>query len=110
MKKHDEKESKPEFHVQDLKKAQSIYRALNHKQRIQIIRLLQANPGITVTALYHKMKVTQSTASQQLGILRRAGIIRFVRDKQTVHYFVEEEIIQRINCATQHLLRFKQDR
>ena len=105
MKKKIINETDPVFYVKEIKRAQAIYRALDHKQRIQILRILIANPRINVTALYKKMKVTQSTVSQHLAILRMADIVYFERNKQTVNYFVDHAMVQKIIKASQNLLK-----
>lgn len=58
-----------------LKKAALVLRAMNHKLRQQMIKLLDENERMTVTEIYVKLKLEQSVASQHLAILRRAGIV-----------------------------------
>ena len=58
----------------NLKKAAMILRALNHKLRQQIVRVLDEHKKLTVTELYIYLRLEQSVASQHLAILRRAGI------------------------------------
>ncbi len=70
------------------KKAALVLRALNHKLRQQIIKLIDDKKTITVTELYVKLKIEQSVASQHLAILRRAGILSTTRDGKFIHYTV----------------------
>ena len=70
------------------KKAALILRAVNHKLRQQMIRLIDEYKQITVTELYVKLRLEQSVASQHLAILRRAGIVTTVRDGKFIYYSV----------------------
>lgn len=70
------------------KKAALILRAVNHKLRQQMIKLIDDRKQITVTELYVKLRLEQSVASQHLAILRRAGIVTTTRDGKFIHYSV----------------------
>ncbi|HVZ27010.1 MAG TPA: metalloregulator ArsR/SmtB family transcription factor [Sediminibacterium sp.] len=80
------------------KKAALILRAINHKLRQQIIKLLDENQKMTVTEIYVKLRLEQSVASQHLAILRRAGIVSTNRDGKFIFYSVNysrlEEVVQ----------------
>src|SRR5215468_1203894 len=77
----------------NLKKAAMILRALNHKLRQQIVKILDENKRLTVTELYIQLRLEQSVASQHLAILRRAGIVKTERDGKFIHYTVSHERI-----------------
>ena len=47
-----------------LKKAALVLRAMNHKLRQQMIKLLDENEKMTVTEIYVKLRLEQSVASQ----------------------------------------------
>ena len=79
-----------------LKKADIIIRSLNHKLRLQIIRLLQDKGEMTVTEIYTKLKLEQSVASQHLAILRRAGIVNTRRDGKFIYYTLNTQRIEDI--------------
>jgi DNA-binding transcriptional ArsR family regulator len=51
------------------KKAAMILRALNHKLRQQILKLIDEHQKMTVTEIYVKLRLEQSVASQHLAIL-----------------------------------------
>jgi DNA-binding transcriptional ArsR family regulator len=68
------------------KKASLILRALNHKLRQQMLRLLDESKQMTVTELYVKMRLEQSVASQHLAILRRAGLVSTHRTGKFIYY------------------------
>ena len=75
----------------NLKKGAMILRALNHKLRQQIVRLLDENKKLTVTELYVQLRLEQSVASQHLAILRRAGIVKTERDGKFIYYTINNE-------------------
>lgn len=69
-----------------VKKAALILRAINHKLRQQIIKLIDEHEKITVTELYVKLRLEQSVASQHLAILRKAGFVKTIRDGKFIFY------------------------
>lgn len=69
-----------------VKTAAMTLRAINHKLRQQIVRLLEENKRMNVTDIYVKLRLEQSVASQHLAILRRANIVRTERDGKFIHY------------------------
>lgn len=71
-----------------LKKAALVLRAMNHKLRQQMIKMLDENKKMTVTEIYVKLRLEQSVASQHLAILRRAGIVVTQRDGKFIYYTV----------------------
>lgn len=79
-----------------LKKADLIIRALNHKLRLQIIRLLHDKEELTVTEIYVKLRLEQSVASQHLALLRRAGIVETRREGKFIFYSVSGARIEEI--------------
>jgi len=80
----------------NLKKAAMILRALNHKLRQQIVKLIDENKKLTVTEIYIKLRLEQSVASQHLAILRRAGIVQTSRDGKFIYYSVHNQRIDDI--------------
>ncbi len=68
------------------KKAALILRAVNHKLRQQMLKLLDENKKMTVTELYVKLRLEQSVASQHLAILRNAGIVTTNRNGKFIFY------------------------
>ena len=87
-----------------LKKAALILRAMNHKLRQQIIRLLDEHKKMTVTEIYVKLRLEQSVASQHLAILRRAGIVTTVRDGKFIFYSVNYTRVKEVNDFVEQLI------
>ena len=87
-----------------LKKAALVLRALNHKLRQQIMRLLEENDKLTVTEIYVRLRLEQSVASQHLAILRRAGIVRTERDGKFIYYRLNEPRILEISRCVEDII------
>jgi DNA-binding transcriptional ArsR family regulator len=72
-----------------IKKAALVLRALNHKLRQQILKLIDGKKKITVTEIYVKLRIEQSVASQHLAILRNAGIVSTERNGKYIYYSID---------------------
>jgi len=68
-----------------------IVRALKHPLRIRILQVLAQPERINVRKLYETLGIEQSVASQQLRILRSAGLITFTMDGKNKYYKVDEK-------------------
>ena len=84
-----------------VKKSSLILRALNHKLRQQILKLLEEQTKLTVTEIYVQLRLEQSVASQHLAILRRAGIVKTEREGKFIYYGLHHNrIIEISRCVT----------
>lgn len=88
----------------NIKKGGLILRAINHKLRQQIIRLLDENKRMTVTEIYVQLRLEQSVASQHLAILRRAGIVKTERDGKFIYYTISTERLSHIMQCVEELI------
>src|SRR3954466_14585838 len=80
-----------------VKKAAVTLRAINHKLRQQIMRLLEDHQRMTVTEIYVQLRLEQSVASQHLAILRRAGIVETFRDGKYISYSINAQRLAQLN-------------
>ena len=87
-----------------IKKAALVLRALNHKLRQLILKTIDEHKRITVTELYVKLRLEQSVASQHLAILRKADIVKTVREGKFIFYTINEERIADINKFVKELV------
>ena len=90
--------------LMNLKKAAVILRAINHKLRQQMLRLLDEHKRLTVTELYIHLRLEQSVASQHLAILRRAGFVKTQRDGKFIYYMVNSDRLSEVNRFIGELL------
>ena len=81
-----------------------VLRAINHKLRQQIVRLLDEKKKLTVTDVYITMRLEQSVASQHLAILRRAGIVITQREGKFIYYAVNHKRLLEINKFAEELI------
>ena len=86
------------------KKAAMILRALNHKLRQQIVKLIDEQKKVTVTEIYVKLRLEQSVASQHLAILRRAGIVSTIREGKFIFYNVDYARLEQVNQFVENLV------
>jgi len=87
-----------------VKKSSLILRALNHKLRQHILKLLEEQSKLTVTEIYVQLRLEQSVASQHLAILRRAGIVKTDREGKFIYYGLNHQRISEINRCVVELL------
>ena len=102
VKANEEDEIKIDF--LQIKKSSLILRALNHKLRQQILKLLEEQRKLTVTEIYVQLRLEQSVASQHLAILRRAGIVKTEREGKFIYYVLNHKRIAEINRCVVDLL------
>lgn len=88
----------------NVKKAALILRAVNHKLRQQILKLIDEHGKVTVTELYMKLRLEQSVASQHLAVLRKAGFVNTTRDGKFIYYSVNATRLQELNRFVEELL------
>ena len=90
--------------LMNVKKAAMILRAVNHKLRQQILKLIDEHGRMTVTEIYVKLRLEQSVASQHLAILRKAGFVKTDRDGKFIYYSVYHERLEELNRFVDQLL------
>jgi DNA-binding transcriptional ArsR family regulator len=88
----------------NVKKAALILRAVNHKLRQQILKLIDEQGKITVTEIYVKLRLEQSVASQHLAILRKAGFVNTDREGKFIYYSVNTVRLEELNQFVDALL------
>ena len=87
-----------------VKKAALILRAMNHKLRQQLLKLVNDEKRITVTEIYVRLRLEQSVASQHLAILRKAGIVTTEREGKFIFYLVNHKRIEEISRIVNDLV------
>lgn len=87
-----------------------VFKALSNESRLQILHWLKEperhfephegidmrKTGVCVSQITEQLKMTQSTASQYLTILLRAGLIKTERIGKYTYYKRDEEAIKNI--------------
>jgi DNA-binding transcriptional ArsR family regulator len=83
---------------QDIENQAAIFGILADPTRLKLLKLLsqQTDPHpLCVNALAFRLGVTQPAASQQLKVLKSAGLVKGERHGYRIHYFVNEEALIR---------------
>ena len=79
------------------------FRTLGHPARIRVLELLQDGP-MAVHELRSAIDVEQSNLSQQLAVLRRAGLVASAREGGTVSYRLSTPEVVELLRAARHIL------
>jgi len=82
--------------MEDIKVYSEIFKALGHPTRLAIVKGLIDNKECNVNKIVEKLRVSQSTVSQHLALLRRANIVVCEKRGLEVCYKVENEKIIKI--------------
>ncbi|MEV7013069.1 metalloregulator ArsR/SmtB family transcription factor [Streptosporangium sp. NPDC051022] len=79
------------------------FRTLGHPVRIRVLELLQRGP-LPVRDLLVELDIEASNLSQQLAVLRRAGIVNATRDGATVVYALSTPDVAELMVAARRIL------
>ncbi len=93
-----------ELTVDQLEKAANMLRAIAHPMRIAILNYLEDGGKRSVTEIYEKIGIEQSTTSHHLGILKDKGVLNSNREGKNTYYSIRHNklsnLIECINtCA-----------
>lgn len=80
-----------------------LFRTLAHPVRIRVLELLQDGPR-AVRELLAEIDVEPSNLSQQLAVLRRAGLVASSRDGSAVLYTLSSGDVAELLRAARHIL------
>jgi DNA-binding transcriptional ArsR family regulator len=80
-----------------------LFRTLGHPVRIRVLELLQDGPR-PVRELLEAIAVESSNLSQQLAVLRRAGLVTSSRDGATVLYTLSTPDVADLLLAARRIL------
>jgi DNA-binding transcriptional ArsR family regulator len=87
-----------------LKKSALVLRAMNHKLRQQILKIIANSEKTNVTDLYVKLRIEQSVASQHLAILRKANILTTERHGKMIFYRINHDRVASIKQFVKDLV------
>lgn len=69
-----------------LRKANYLLKALDHRLRIDIILFINDKGTCTVTDIFIAFRLVQAVASQHLAVLRRANLVFTERQGKNIYY------------------------
>lgn len=79
----------------DLERSAGLFRVLGHETRLRLLQLLAAGE-LAVGALDAASGIGQPGLSQQLAILRKAGLVSTRRAAKQVYYRVEPSAVEAV--------------
>lgn len=80
-----------------------LFRTLGHPVRIRVLELLQERPRPVHELLDH-VEIEPSSLSQQLAVLRRAGVVASERDGREVVYSLSADHVSTLMTSARALL------
>ena len=79
------------------------FKTLAHPARIRVLEVL-ATAELSVTQLQHEIGIESSHLSQQLGVLRRAGLVTTRKDGTTVYYSMAAAEVSELLAVARRIL------
>jgi len=100
-------DTNPELRIDSLKikKTAIVVRAMNHKLRQVILKLIGERENITVTEIFQHLHLEQCVASQHLAVLRKTGFVKTKREGKFIYYSVNRERLLELNAFIEDLLK-----
>jgi ArsR family transcriptional regulator len=80
-----------------------LFRALSHPARIRILETLSVGER-SVGEMQPEIGIELSHLSQQLGVLRRAGLVASRKEGQSVFYSVKDPLVTQLLAVAKKLL------
>lgn len=80
-----------------------LFKTLGHPARIRILEVLSDGPR-SVSELQPDVGIEASHLSQQLAVLRRAGVVRSVRDGASMIYSISDPKIMELLAVAKEFL------
>ena len=81
--------------MDEIEQLADTFKALSDPTRMRLIKLLHESAGaLCVSALAHRLGVTQSAVSQHLRVLRQAGLVHGDRCGYFVHYSLDDDALE----------------
>ena len=80
-------------------KTTELFKAVSHKLRIKIIKLLQKQGRVNVNVIYRTLEMEQSITSQHLKSLREANVVNTQKEGKKIFYSLNTDRFVAINEA-----------
>jgi len=71
----------------------SVFKALGNPYRLKIVRWVHQHHELSVTQLTEALKLSQSSVSQHLSVLKLSGVLSSRKVGQSVFYMISDEAI-----------------
>ncbi|MGE3590797.1 MAG: ArsR/SmtB family transcription factor [Ilumatobacteraceae bacterium] len=80
-----------------------LFKALAHPARIRVLEVLSDGES-SVGAMQQIVGIESSNLSQQLGVLRRAGLVSARKDGSTVYYSLKDPLVGELLLVAKRFL------
>lgn len=77
----------------------ALYHAIDHPVRLSIMQLIHRHEAMSVMEISDKMQLEKESVSQQLGVLRRAGLVYSTPHARFRYYALNYKILQGLHFA-----------
>ncbi len=81
-----------------------LMRALAHPLRLKLLEFIDGEGKTHVRKIYRTLELEQSITSQHLGVLRKAGVLKFEKEGKFKFYSINYELVARVNKAVDRFL------
>lgn len=82
--------------AEGIRKLASLYHAIDHSVRMDIIQLLHANETMSVMEISDKMQLDKETVSQHLSILRKVELVQSTPRSRFRYYSLNYKILKNL--------------
>ena len=90
-----------QLNPEQLERASNMLKAIAHPMRMAILSYLENGKRLTVTEIYEKLQIEQSTTSHHLGIMKDKGVLSSQRDGKNTYYFHRhEQLSNLVKCIS----------
>jgi ArsR family transcriptional regulator len=90
------------YKSKQLATANGIMRAIAHPLRIKILSIIDEQGSACVFEIFQKLNLEQSIVSQQLRILRNAGLVKTRREGKFINYSIDYSKVENTVIAVNH--------
>ncbi|MFB4313866.1 ArsR/SmtB family transcription factor [Actinomadura sp. 21ATH] len=91
--------------VQPSEKLRDFLKGLAGEQRQQMLELFAGGIELTVGAVAERLGIAHSTASQQLALLRRGGLLASRKEGKQVYYRIDTPAVEALLTELRDYLR-----
>ncbi len=74
-----------------------LFKALGDANRMEIVRTIAKNPGITANKLLKTLHIAQSTLSHHMRVLTNSGLVTVTREGKWSHYALSVEALDALD-------------
>ena len=82
-----------------IRSSYDVFRALSHAKRLAMLAFIDREKLVNVNTIYTNLGLEQSVTSQHLRVLRKAGLVKTVRQGKFILYSIDYDRIEEATNA-----------